>query len=247
MELSIMSVLAFGINLLIRRKEAFVFRWQPTTHTWVSVATGLAAFGLSATLLLFEGSSKTAGFILYVMIWGFCGFAVPWGYTLLWENGRNKSMGLIRERLVRSLILNVALGAMFTTIIWSKGNPGAIPKDVFGKATLVLLTGNLFELFLYYGFIHLRLEKAFGIIPAIVITSFIYVLWHAGTQLPLEIDPIIGTGRLFLVGILYQFIFSLTRNLLAIWPFFVGVACLSILSLMYTAWKKWPQRVPGLC
>jgi len=49
------------------------------------------------------------------------------------------------------------------------------------------------------------------------------------------------------VGILYQFIFSLTRNLLAIWPFFVGVACLSILSLMYTAWKKWPQRVPGLC
>jgi membrane protease YdiL (CAAX protease family) len=92
------------------------------------------------------------------------------------------------------------------------------------KASFVLAgAGGLFELFLYYGFIHLRLEKAFGTIPAILLTSAIYVLWHVGTQLPLEPDPLDAVWKLFWVGVMSQSLFSLTRNLLVIWPFFQAV------------------------
>jgi membrane protease YdiL (CAAX protease family) len=83
--------------------------------------------------------------------------------------------------------------------------------------------GGLFELFLYYGFIHLRLEKALGTIPAILLTSILYVLWHTGTQLPLEADPLLAVVKLLGVGLMYQSVFSLTRNLLVIWPFFHAV------------------------
>jgi membrane protease YdiL (CAAX protease family) len=79
--------------------------------------------------------------------------------------------------------------------------------------------GGLFELFLYYGFGHMRLEKAFGPILAILLTSVLYVAWHTGTQLPLEADPWLAVVKLFGVGLMYQPVFSLIRNLLVIWPF----------------------------
>jgi membrane protease YdiL (CAAX protease family) len=78
-------------------------------------------------------------------------------------------------------------------------------------------------LFLYYGFIHLRLEKAFGTIPAILLTSAIYALWHVGTQLPLQPDPLYAMWKLFWVGVMSQSLFSMTRNLLVIWPLFHAV------------------------
>ncbi len=226
MEMLVIAAIAFVITILVRRKEAFALRWQPTRHTWVAVGTGLAAFAFSASLLLFTGRPAGALVIHYGLIYVVCGFAVPWGYTLLVERGKPAGMGFSRERWVLSLILNVALGGFFTLIMLSEADLSAINLAQFSRAAFALLVGNLFELFLYYGFIHLRLEKAFGTIPAILATSAIYALWHTGTQLPLEADPLAALGKLFLVGVLYQSVFSITRNLLTIWPFFVGAGVL---------------------
>ncbi|HJL17121.1 MAG TPA: hypothetical protein RMH99_15755 [Sandaracinaceae bacterium LLY-WYZ-13_1] len=94
----------------------------------------------------------------------------------------------------------------------------------FAEATVVLSgAGGLFELFLYFGFVHLRLERAFGVLPAVVLTAILYVPWHVGTQLPLEPDPLFGAVKLLGVGLFYQSVFSLTRNVLIIWPFFHAV------------------------
>jgi hypothetical protein len=49
------------------------------------------------------------------------------------------------------------------------------------------------------------------------------VLWHVGTQLPLEPDPLYAMWKLFWVGVMSQSLFSMTRNLLVIWPFFHAV------------------------
>lgn len=220
MELVIMALIAFVSALIVRRKEAFVVRWQLTRHTWVAVATGLVVFGMSAGLLLLEKDSWWKDVIIYVPMWAVCGFAVPWIYSLFVERSTPASMGLTRERLKLSLILNVVLGGFFLLLIISEGDLSKIDPGVFGRGTFVLMIGGLFELFLYYCFIHLRLEKAFGIIPAIFLTSIIYVSWHTGTQLPLEANPVEAVWKLFFVGVMYQSVFSITRNLLTIWPFF---------------------------
>jgi membrane protease YdiL (CAAX protease family) len=222
MGLVLMALIAFVCAMVVRRKEAFVVRWQPARHTWVAVVTGLLVFALSSSLLLFEESSQIVHFIIYILMWAVCGFAVPWIYALFIERSTPASMGLTRKRLILSLVLNIVLGGFFLLLMITEGDVSAIDLVVFGRGTFVLMIGGLFEVFLFYGFIHLRLEKAFGIIPAIVITSAIYVSWHTGTQLPMEADPLAAVWKLFLVGMMYQSVFSITRNLLAIYPFFLG-------------------------
>ncbi len=220
--LLLQTLIAFLAALIVRRREAFKFRWRPTVHTWAAVAAGLAAFGLSASLLLFSQDAPTAKFITFVLIWAACGFAAPWGYTLLIEKGRPADMGLTRKNWRASLALNVGLGGLLIGLLFFLAEVRAIEPGLFWRGAFVLLVGGLFELFLYYGFIHLRLEKAFGTVPAILVTAAVYVLWHVGTQLPLEADPWAAVFKLWLVGVFYQSVFSLTRNLLTIWPFFMG-------------------------
>jgi hypothetical protein len=137
------------------------------------------------------------------------------------------------------------LGILFSLLIVFEADLLAIDWPEFGKAAVVVNgAGGLFELFLFYGFIHLRLNKAFGMIPAILVTSALYVAWHVGTQLPLEPAPVAAAVKLFAVGVMYQSVFSVTYNLLIIWPFFhfsgvmldvaVNIGAVSVLSLEFS-------------
>jgi membrane protease YdiL (CAAX protease family) len=225
-EILIIGAIFFVIALVARRKEAFRFRWQPTQHTWVAVGAGLLAFGFSASLLLFQSGSVAARVIHNGLIYVVCGAIIPWGYTILVEQSTPAALGIRRERWVLSLFLSLIVAALFIPMLVFEGDLGAIGWAKVAKASFVLTwAGGLFEAFLYYGFIHLRLERAFGAVPAILLTSAIYVLWHVGTQLPLEADPLSAVWKLFWVGVMSQSLFSMTRNLLVIWPLFhtVGV------------------------
>lgn len=224
MEILIIGAIFFVIALVVRRKEAFRFRWQPTRHTWAAVGAGLLAFVFSASLLLFEPGSLPAQLIHNGLIYVVCGAAIPWGYTVLVERETPAALGLKRERWVLSLALSLVVAGLFVPILLFEGDLSSVGWGNVAKASFVLTgAGGLFELFLYYGFIHLRLEKAFGTIPAILLTSAIYVLWHVGTQLPLEPDSLYAMWKLFWVGVMSQSLFSMTRNLLVIWPLFHAV------------------------
>ncbi|HBZ68771.1 MAG TPA: hypothetical protein DEP35_03080, partial [Deltaproteobacteria bacterium] len=87
-------------------------------------------------------------------------------------------------------------------------------------AAFTLNVGGLFELFLYYGFIHLRLKDAFGPVPAIVGSAAIYSLWHIGTELPMHTRPGEALLLLFVVGLMCQSVFAITYNVFIIWPLF---------------------------
>jgi hypothetical protein len=224
MEQIIMGLIVLGVVLLVKRKEVFIMRWQPERGTWVAVGTGLLAFLLSAALLLLEPGSLMGHLILYGCIWLLCGVAIPWSYTLLVEGNTPAGLGLRKDKWIQSLLISLGLAAFFSMVIIFQADLSALDWEQVGRSAVVLIGGGgLFELFLYYGFIHIRLEKAFGSLPAILFTAVIYVLWHLGTQLTLEADPWLGALKLLGVGIMYQAVFSLTYNLLIIWPFFMGM------------------------
>jgi membrane protease YdiL (CAAX protease family) len=223
-EVMVIGAIFFVIALVVRRKEAFQFRWQPTQHTWIAIGAGLLAFVFSASLLLFEPGSVPAQLVHNGLIYVVCGIAIPWGYTILVERGTPAALGLKRERWRLSLILSLVAAGLFVPLLIFEGDLASVGWGNVAKASFVLTgAGGLFELFLYYGFIHLRLERAFGTVPAILLTSAIYVLWHVGTQLPLEPDPLYAAWKLFWVGVMSQSLFSMTRNLLVIWPLFHAV------------------------
>jgi hypothetical protein len=87
-------------------------------------------------------------------------------------------------------------------------------------AAFQLNVGGLFEVFLYCGFLHLRLRDAFGPLPAIVASAALYSLWHVGTEIPLHPDPILALIMLFVVGLLCHTLFATTYNVLVVWPIF---------------------------
>lgn len=224
MEQVVMGAVGLGLVLLVRRKEIFKLRWQPSRHTWVALGAGLLAFAFSASLLLFEAGSLPARLIHNGLIYVLCGCLIPWGYTLLVERNGPGALGVRRERWLPSLLLSLLLAGLFSLVIVFEADLQAIRWGQFARSAVALVgAGGLFEAFLYYGFIHLRLERAFGPLPAILLTAAVYVSWHTGTQLPLEADPLAAIVKLFAVGVMYQAVFSLTRNLLVIWPLFHGV------------------------
>jgi membrane protease YdiL (CAAX protease family) len=61
----------------------------------------------------------------------------------------------------------------------------------------------------------LRLEEAFGIIPAVLLGSALYAAYHIGYAMPTS-EMIF----LFFIGIMFAVVFCLTKNVLILWPVF---------------------------
>jgi membrane protease YdiL (CAAX protease family) len=85
-------------------------------------------------------------------------------------------------------------------------------SNVIGPVVYLLLVPGVFEVFFYYAFMRTIFEKAFGIIPAIILTAIMYSFHHIGFQPEF--------GKLIFVGILMASIFRMGGNFLIIFPLF---------------------------
>jgi membrane protease YdiL (CAAX protease family) len=74
---------------------------------------------------------------------------------------------------------------------------------------------GFFEALFWRGWVLLRLEEAFGVIPAVLLGSFLYAAYHIGYAMP--IDEMVF---LFLIGIMFAIAFRLTKNVFILWPVF---------------------------
>jgi membrane protease YdiL (CAAX protease family) len=211
---------ALVLAAAIQRRAFFTLRFAPTRHTWAALAAGLLPAAFSTLALRFPQGSLPYNFVLWVLIFGLCGFAIPWTYVLLVERGTLAELGIQERRWKLSLLLSLlfAAGSLFPVL--QRADLAKYETSHLLGAVVHLNVGGLFELFLYYGFLHLRLRDAFGALPAIVGSAAIYSLWHIGTELPLHPDPAAALGMLFVVGLLCHALFATTYNLLVIWPFF---------------------------
>lgn len=216
--LLVVTAIALGLAALAQGREFFRLRWRPTRHTAAALAAGMLAAGFSTAALAVPQSSFVYGVILWGLIFGLCGFAIPWAYVLLVEGGTPAALGIHRKRWALSVLVSLlfAGGSVYETLQRVQLS-SYDPWHLLGAA-FSLNVGGLFELFLYYGFIHLRLRKAFGSLPAIVGAAAVYSLWHIGTELPLHAKPMEALGMLFVIGVMCQAVFAITYNGLAIWP-----------------------------
>ncbi len=219
---ALLAVTALAVTLaaMVHGREFLRLRWDPTRHTVAAVAVGLLAAAFSALALTVPRHSFAYAFILWIDIFGLCGFTLPWAYVLLVEGGSPADLGVRREGWARSLVVSLLFAAGSAYGILQHADLSRYAPSHLLGAVLALNVGGLFELFLYYGFVHLRLRDAFGPLPAIVGTAVIYSLWHVGTELPMHADPLAALGMLFVVGVLCQSVFAITYNVLVVWPFF---------------------------
>jgi membrane protease YdiL (CAAX protease family) len=80
------------------------------------------------------------------------------------------------------------------------------------------LTVGLFEAIFFRGWIQLRLENAFGAIPAIFLGAAFYAFYHIGYGMTMS-----EVWFFFTIGLQFAFAFRITKNVLVLWPFYTWV------------------------
>ena len=146
------------------------------------------------------------------------GFFFPLYFTII-ENKKSVSvLGIKKKKIVISLAINI-IAAIMLLVMFISGNTETImfSKNSFFAITYILVAG-VFEMVCIYGFFRYEVERAFGIIPAIIMTAVFYSLHHAGFQPEFL--------KLFFVGIMYVSVFYITKNIFSIFPFFWGVGAI---------------------
>ncbi|MEW6092813.1 MAG: hypothetical protein AB1531_02500 [Chloroflexota bacterium] len=200
-----------------------LFRWQPSWSTLIAATTGVIVIALSAAMIPAKDIPWLSIFLRDIAMVILAGILFPLMYIFRTENDFT-DFGLSFKKWYIYLPINLVLGTLLFFMFLSE-NP--LPTDfrlsapVFWRAVYIMLTG-VFEVVFFYSFQRTLFERAFGIVPAIVLTAIFYAFHHVGFQPEF--------GKLIFVGLMYATIFRLGNSALLIYPFFWGVgACYDVL------------------
>jgi len=200
-----------------------LFMWNPNKVTFIAFIFGVVIIVLSM-IMTFLRHSITMTVIIRDVLMVIGGIFFPIWYIQS-QKYRFKDFGLSTRRWYIYLPINIVLGILLI-FLFLEDYPDA--KIVFNSNTnaivgYIMLAG-IFETIVFYAFLRKLFEDAFGIIPAIILSSIIYSFHHAGFQPEFL--------KLIFVGILYASVFRMGNSALLIYPFFWGVgACFDVLVM----------------
>ncbi len=197
------------------------FRFNFTKNTAVAFAAGAAMLALSLLMLPFMGASlfdKIASFVLRDLLMIF-GLGVVF-VSLYVERNKDgvKAIGFTGKKTALSFLLDIVFAAALLAMFLKEGRPQGIWEAKNLYAAAYILVAGVFEMTFIYGYLRACFEKAFGIIPAIILTAAFYSFHHAGFQPEFL--------HLFFVGLMYCAVYYITQNLLIVFPFFWAVGAL---------------------
>jgi len=193
-----------------------LFRWQPSRETLVALVAGVVVLGLSAAMLPLENwpwvkiAIRDVGQIFLV------GILFPLAYIQRSDKDWAE-FGFSLKKWPVFLLINLVFGAVLFFLFLSESPPAAdfrLNAPTIWSAAYVMLA-LCFELVFFYAFLRTLFERAFGIVPAIILTALFYAFHHMGFQ------P--EYGKLVFVGLLYATTYRLGNSALLIFPFFLGV------------------------
>jgi membrane protease YdiL (CAAX protease family) len=137
-------------------------------------------------------------------------------YTVLVRRRPLADVGLTTRYLLPSLILGLLLGwdtysntLAILDVAWT--------REVLPLAVMALAVG-LFEAIFFRGWLQLRFEEAFGVVPAVILGAVCYSLYHVGYGM--EWNELLF---LFGLGLVFAAVFRLTKNVAVLWPFYTPI------------------------
>jgi uncharacterized protein len=198
-------------------KQLFTFQWNPNRD--------LAVVGLSWILVV--GALSISTFVIGQNLWGgmgyftlyaiigatLCGIGLPLYWMVVVKKRPLSDLGLTTQNWKLSLAIQILLTLLINV---PRLRQLEIPsfQEVFPLVCMALAIG-FFEAVFWRGWVQLRLEEAFGILPAIVIASALYAVYHIGYGMPAS-----EMVFLFFIGLMFASAFRFTRSILVLWPLF---------------------------
>ncbi|MDO5737485.1 MAG: hypothetical protein Q4P15_13540 [Propionibacteriaceae bacterium] len=204
-----------------------VVAWAPGGDTLVAFFTLLAFWGC-----YWAGTTINEWFLLAGIV--VVATLIPALVVLLQRREGLAGLGIRRRFLLLSLIISAVLGAGSAYQLVSTAAAQGVPVVPQLLANLVVLWEPLFV----FGWLFLRWERAFGWLPAILLTGIGFALQHVGS-VPFEVA--LGFG---VFAVLFGVVFAIVRNLAILWPLFYPVAS-GIGTLQAGFVMGWSEVVSG--
>ncbi len=209
-----MATIAINASSL---KQIFAIRWKPTQDLAVVALSWLLVVGALYTATVIVGTSVWGGmayFALYAVIGAtLFGLGIPLYWTAVIRRRPIADLGLTTRWLGLSLLLQLAFAALQYAGTLAKAQLPPIQELV--PLVALALTIGFFEAVFWRGWVLLRLEEAFGLLPALLLGSALYAAYHIGYGMPAS-----EMVFLFFIGLMYAAAFRLTRNVFILWPIF---------------------------
>ena len=192
--------------------------WRPDRDTVFAVVSYVAVVAaLFVAFQVFTTKRVAANFITFgPLTLAGLGIAVPVLYTVLVRRQPLEEVGLTTARLVPSLVLSLVLGwDTYRNTIATLGVSWT--RDLVPLVTMVVAVG-LFEAIFFRGWLQLRFEAAFGLVPGLLLSALCYSLYHVGYGMDLG-----EMVTLFFLGVTFGAMFRLTKSVFLLWPFYTPV------------------------
>jgi uncharacterized protein len=185
------------------------FRWKPTQETLFATLL----FFLIVFLNIFANFFKQAPFffVLYqgVLILG-AGIVAPLWYIRITKQ-RIASIGLTLTHWKKAVAYGLFLACVSVPWRLAGTHISTIEFGVLVSTGISLMMTSFFEEVFFRGFIQTRFEKAYGAVPAIIVSALTFSLYHLGY--PDYRNPNL-LFVLFLVGLFFAVAFRITNNVI---------------------------------
>ena len=198
-------------------KQLFTFRWNPNRDLAVVLLSWILVVGALSMSTFVIGPSRWGGmgyFTLYAIIGAtLCGIGLPLYWIAVVKKRPLSDLGLTFQNWKLSLAIQILLTLLINV---PRLRQLEIPsfQEVFPLVCMALAIG-FFEAVFWRGWVQLRLEEAFGILPAILIASALYAVYHVGYGMPAS-----EMVFLFFIGLMFAVAFRITKSILVLWPLF---------------------------
>ncbi len=204
-------------NLQKNLLSLLALRWNPNKDLAVVAISWILVVGGLYTASMIVGSAAGGGlpyFFLYAVLTAtLFGIGIPLAWMTLIRKRPLSDLGITRRGLGLSLLLQVPFASFEFYGMLTSGSLPAVEK-VIPLLALALCIG-LFEAIFWRGWVLMRLEEAFGFLPAVLIGSALYAAYHVGYGMPVS-----EMVFLFFIGLMYAAAFRLTRSIFILWPIF---------------------------
>jgi membrane protease YdiL (CAAX protease family) len=153
-------------------------------------------------------------FFLYAILTAtLFGVGIPLYWMVVVRKRPIADLGITRRYLGISLVIQCVLsGLLYLTRLQGMEFP---PMSQLLPLIALALAIGFFEAVFWRGWVYLRLEEAFGIIPAMILGSALYAVYHIGYAMPVS-----DIFFLFFIGLMFAIVFRLTKNIFILWPIF---------------------------
>ena len=188
--------------------QAVLARWAPSRD---SAAALLTELGMIAAYAIMGGNSANPAVaaLIGLIVVPVLAVGIPVYWTTKVERQPISTLGITARRWLPSLALSILLSLLvvYPLLLSSRAAVSTdrwLPMAAAGAV-------SLFEPLFVFGWLQLRFEKDFGVLPGILLAALGYALYHVG-YMPGEMS-----GQ-FYSAVVFAVCFRLTRNLLVAWP-----------------------------